>query len=153
MIEAYQNRKFVDDIEYLQKRFGSMDLLAKELQTDLDKGIKDSQEELLRRVDQFGTNRKDPPIRTSYWKVYPPHSLTHILQFFCKALDDFILKVLLVCACIDIAFEMGFSDHEERSKAWIEGFAIFLAVFLVVFVGSFNDYRKEEQFFKLYALD
>lgn len=61
--------------------------------------------------------------------------------------------MLLVCACIDIAFEMGFSDNEERSKAWIEGFAIFLAVFLVVFVGSFNDYRKEEQFFKLYALD
>ena len=37
--------------------------------------------------------------------------------------------------------------------AWIEGFAIFLAVFIVVFVGSYNDYSKEEQFFKLYALD
>ncbi len=37
--------------------------------------------------------------------------------------------------------------------AWIEGFAIFLAVFIVVFVGSYNDYKKEDQFFKLYALD
>lgn len=37
--------------------------------------------------------------------------------------------------------------------AWVEGFAIFLAVFIVVFVGSYNDYKKEEQFFKLYALD
>jgi len=37
--------------------------------------------------------------------------------------------------------------------AWIEGFAIFLAVFIVVLVGSYNDYKKEEQFFKLYALD
>lgn len=37
--------------------------------------------------------------------------------------------------------------------AWIEGFAIFLAVFIVVIVGSYNDYKKEDQFFKLYALD
>jgi len=37
--------------------------------------------------------------------------------------------------------------------AWIEGFAIFLAVFIVVFVGSYNDYKKEEQFFKLYNID
>jgi hypothetical protein len=37
--------------------------------------------------------------------------------------------------------------------AWIEGFSIFLAVFIVVFVGSYNDYKKEDQFFKLYALD
>jgi hypothetical protein len=40
-----------------------------------------------------------------------------------------------------------------NNLAWIEGFAIFLAVFIVVFVGSYNDYKKEEQFLKLYALD
>jgi hypothetical protein len=28
-----------------------------------------------------------------------------------------------------------------------------LAVFIVVMVGSYNDYAKEAQFFKLYALD
>jgi len=28
--------------------------------------------------------------------------------------------------------------------AWIEGFAIFLAVFVVATVGSWNDYKKEE---------
>jgi len=27
--------------------------------------------------------------------------------------------------------------------AWIEGFAIFVAVFVVAFVGSYNDYQKE----------
>jgi hypothetical protein len=27
--------------------------------------------------------------------------------------------------------------------AWIEGFAIFVAVFVVAFVGSWNDYQKE----------
>ena len=37
--------------------------------------------------------------------------------------------------------------------AWIEGVAIFLPVFIVVFVGSYNLYKKEEQFFKLEVLD
>jgi len=94
-----------------------------------------------KRLEHFGSNRKDPPELTPFWK------------FFLKALDDFMLKMLLVCAVIDIGFELGFSEPEDRSTSWIEGFAIFLAVFIVVFVGSYNDYKKEEQFLALYALD
>jgi hypothetical protein len=30
------------------------------------------------------------------------------------------------------------------SLAWIEGAAIFIAVFVVAMVGSWNDYKKEE---------
>jgi hypothetical protein len=36
--------------------------------------------------------------------------------------------------------------------AWIEGTAIFIAVFVVASVGSYNDYKKEEQFLKLQAI-
>jgi len=35
-----------------------------------------------------------------------------------------------------------------RKKAWVEGFAIAAAVFLVASVGSFVDYRKEVEFVK-----
>jgi len=85
---------------------------------------------------------KDMPPRTPY------------CAFFMKAIDDFMLKLLLVCATINIGFEVGFAhDEKERKVAWIEGFSIFLAVFIVVFVGSYNDYKKEDQFFKLYSLD
>lgn len=101
-----------------------------EVQNDFDK-----------RLSHFGTNRKEPPERTPF------------LVFFIKAIDDFMLKLLLVCAVVDIGFGIGFSPPEDRSHAWIEGFAIFLAVFIVVFVGSYNDYKKEDQFFRLYALD
>lgn len=67
-----------------------------------------------------------------------------------NALEDFMLRLLLVCAVIAIAFDLGFAvDNEERKTAWIEGAAIFLAVFIVASVGSWNDYKKEEQFFKL----
>ena len=35
---------------------------------------------------------------------------------FKKAIDDFMLKLLLVCACVDIGFEVGFAeDDKERS--------------------------------------
>jgi P-type E1-E2 ATPase len=64
--------------------------------------------------------------------------------FFLKALEDLMLKILLVCAVISIVFDMSFSDPGHRNTAWIEGTAIFLAVFIVSFVGSFNDYKKDE---------
>ena len=59
--------------------------------------------DLEKRVSHFGTNRKEAPERTPY------------MVFFIKAIDDFMLKLLLVCACVDIGFELGFSHAEERS--------------------------------------
>ena len=38
------------------------------------------------------------------------------------------------------------SDSNESTAGWIEGAAIILAVFVVVFVTAFNDWRKERQF-------
>lgn len=60
-----------------------------------------------------------------------------------------MLRLLLVCACISIILDVSFAEEHERSHAWIEGFAIFVAVFIVSFVGSYNDYKKEEQFLEL----
>jgi Ca2+ transporting ATPase len=39
-------------------------------------------------------------------------------------------------------------DHheEEEEYGWIEGTAILFAVFIVVFVTAFNDWKKEKQF-------
>lgn len=54
------------------------------------------------------------------------------------------MRLLLVCAIISIAVDMGFADEKHRQTAWIEGTAILIAVFIVTFVGSFNDYKKEE---------
>lgn len=63
-----------------------------------------------------------------------------------------MLKLLLVCAVVSISIEVGFAEPSDRSHAWIEGFAIFVAVFVVAFVGSWNDYQKELQFLKLQAI-
>jgi hypothetical protein len=64
------------------------------------------------------------------------------LSLFCEALDDFILKILLVAACLSIALEVGVAKDEERPTAWIEGFAILVAVFVVAFVTAINNYQK-----------
>ena len=47
---------------------------------------------------------------------------------------------------IDYCIEFGEIEEVESHANWIEGCAILVAVFLVVFVTAFNDWRKEKQF-------
>jgi len=76
----------------------------------------------------FGSNYKAPPKMTPYWRL------------FLNAMDDFMLKFLLVCAAVQMTIEMAFAEASDRKTAWIEGFAIFLGVFIVAGVGSWNDW-------------
>ena len=64
-------------------------------------------------------------------------------------MQDFILRILLVVAIVLIIIEVSLAAEEDRQKAWIEGFAILIAVFVCAFVTAFNDYQKERQFLKL----
>jgi len=59
-----------------------------------------------------------------------------------------MLKVLIVAAIFSITFDMILADDSHRAYAWIEGFAILVAVATVATVGSFVDWRKEVQFVK-----
>ena len=76
-------------------------MVVEKLKTNLESGLIAT--DLKERVEQFGTNKKDPPVRTPF------------CTFFIKAIDDFMLKLLLVCACIDIGFGLGFAEPEDRS--------------------------------------
>lgn len=73
---------------------------------------------------------------------------------FCKlffgAMDDLMLKILIVAAFISIIVSMIF-EADHRETAWIEGFAILMAVLVVSTVTAWNDYKKEQQFLKLNA--
>jgi len=55
------------------------------------------------REEHFGTNKKPPPRKVSFCSL------------FFGALDDFMLKLLLVCACISIAIDVGFATPDDRS--------------------------------------
>jgi len=65
------------------------------------------------------------------------------------ALDDLMLKLLIVCSIVSITAEMLLAWQSEPCElpiAWIDGFAIMVAVILVSGVGSTVDYRKELRF-------
>jgi hypothetical protein len=44
---------------------------------------------------------------------------------------------------------VGTADNQKRKIAWIEGFAVMLAVMISATVTAVNDYQKERQFQKL----
>jgi P-type E1-E2 ATPase len=64
------------------------------------------------------------------------------------ALDDFMLKILIGCAVFQLIIEMSTAKKEDLGHAWIEGFAILLAVAVVSLVGAGSDYKTEGQFLK-----
>ena len=55
----------------------------------------------------------------------------------------------MVASVVSIAIEVGTADADHRSTAWIEGFAVLIAVGISATVTSVNDYQKERQFIKL----
>ena len=137
LVESYRNRKFDEDLKYLNQELEGINGLSKKLKTSVDGGIKG--DDLEQRDEQFGTNKKDPPPRTGLCKL------------FIMAMDDLMLKILIVSALISIIVSMIFAEDDERSIAWVEGGAILGAVFVVTSVTAWNDYQKEKQFMKLTA--
>lgn len=94
------------------------------------------------RIRVYGSNKRIPR---------PPKGYFELL---CNALEDFTLRVLLVASIfsigltyilnIPVAIEVGTAEPDHRNTAWIEGFAIFLAVFVCSNVAASNDYSKEK---------
>ena len=59
------------------------------------------------RENHFGSNYRAPPKRTPFCVL------------FFNALEDFMLRLLLVCACISIVLDVSFAEKEERSHGKI----------------------------------
>jgi len=133
-VDSYRTRHFDEDIQILKDKFDGIEGLTRKLRTSASDGLLG--DDLAKRDSKFGSNKKDPPQRSGFWSL------------FMDALDDLMLKVLIVCAIVSMTISMIF-EKEHREIAWIEGAAILLAVFIVSFVTAWNDYKKEEQFLKL----
>jgi hypothetical protein len=52
------------------------------------------------------------------------------------------LRILIVASIVSIAIEVGTADNDHRSTAWIEGFAVLVAVAISASVTAVNDYQK-----------
>ena len=116
---------------------GSIQTLQESLKTDLNAGIPlvDSLKE--KRQEAFGENRIPDKELASFWELCM------------DALEDFTLRILLGAALLSILLGCLL---ECPKTGWIEGFAIMVAVAVVVLVTAANDYSKERQFASLSAV-
>ena len=134
IIEAYRKRKYIEDLDSIQELGGSSGL-QDALDVNMSNGIAASSLDVREKV--FGSHHKDLPTRESFCSMV------------LGALDDFMLKLLIVCAFFSIVVDMGFAwGTDKMYTAWIEGAAILFAVIIVSHVSAWSDYEKEGQFLK-----
>lgn len=76
--------------------------------------------------------------------------LKSFFTLLCEALEDFTLRILMIAAIVSIIVQLATAkSSSQRSTAWIEGFAILVAVFICSSVAAGNDYTKAKQFRQL----
>ncbi|EPZ36332.1 HAD-like domain-containing protein [Rozella allomycis CSF55] len=97
----------------------------------------DDPRSIAQRRKAFGSNVVPPP---------PQTSLLGLVWETVK--EDRIIQILIVGAIVTLA--VGISTDIE--KGWYEGTAITIAIFIVLFVTSGNDYSKEKKFQKILLL-
>ena len=81
-------------------RLGVEGIISK-LKVDVKVGLTGS--DFKSRTEQFGSNYREP-LKAKPW-----------IKLFLEALDDFMLKVLIVAAAFSITFDMILAHPEERS--------------------------------------
>jgi Ca2+ transporting ATPase len=130
IVEAYRNRSLAEDVKILEELGGSNGLIEK-LNSSKTTGLL-SNDDHQERISIYGRNKPAKEKKFSYFEL-------------CWiALKDPTLRVLIVAGLISLIIGVVLEDHPEY--AWIEGFAIIVAVVVVVNVGAINDYQKQNKF-------
>jgi len=55
-------------------------------------------------------------------------------------LEDFTLRILIFASIFSVVVETATAEADHKSTAWIEGFAIMVAVMVCANVTAINDY-------------
>ncbi|KAG5459865.1 MAG: E1-E2 ATPase-domain-containing protein, partial [Olpidium bornovanus] len=116
--------------------WGGVPGTCKALAVDPQHGLRDSEilAEQCERRTRYGVNQM------------PPLILPTLLEHAWEALHDVTLICLLVAAAVSLGFGLyvdASSHGEEPDVHWVEGFAIFLAVFIIVSITAVNNYKKD----------
>ena len=122
------NKKLL--FEKLEELGGTKGIMSK-LKTSLDNGI-DSPSF---RREEFGINKifEEPP--------------APFIKFLKESLSELMIIILLTAAIIQII--IGLSIGNDKKTGWLDGASVLFAVFVVVTVESFTNYRKERKFYEL----
>ena len=109
--------------------------LCELLKTNLKNGINTyDKQDMEWRIKNYGTNK------------LPPEKPLRIIDFILECLEDPTLKVLLTSAVVSLIIGVL---KEGLKTGWIEGMAIFGAVFIVTAISSTLNYNEQLQFRKL----
>ena len=121
-----------DGLKLLREEFGGVNEIVRRLHSSVARGIEASDNEITQRQQTFGSN------------YIPPQPPKTFLEFLFDAFKDTLLIILMIAGLVSLI--LGVTVEEDKSTAWIEGFAIFVAVIIVALVTAVNDYTKEQQF-------
>ena len=133
LVESYRQRKLAEDIEAIANE-GGLESFQEKLKTSFRSGL-NSTDDHTERVRIFGSNRPAKEKSKSYFEI-------------CKeVLTDPILRILLFSGILSLVIGATLDDHP--AYGWIEGFAIIVAVSVVVNVTAINDLQKEKKFKEL----
>lgn len=110
------------------EKLGGAAALMKKLGSNANTGLTESQAIHQRNV--FGTNQ------------FPESPQSTYLELLFDALQDPTLLILLAAASVSL----GIGAYQDPEEGWLDGVAIFIAVFLVSNISAGNDYSKQLQF-------
>jgi magnesium-transporting ATPase (P-type) len=126
VFDAYTVRRWNEDLAGIEA-LGGPETLLEMLKTSTEKGLC-MKESHTARIAEYGQNFRPPPQRSTFCGL-------------CwDTLEDLTLRILLVCGFISLVLGVTIDEHPEIG--WIDGFAIILAVVIVVLVTAVNDYQK-----------
>lgn len=133
LVKAYKSRTYDEEIVGFETQ-GGVDGISNKLKVNINTGL--AADSFSDRSAFFGNNYR------------PPLKAKSFCTIFFEALDDFMLKVLIVAATGSLIFEYIGADPEDYGHAWFDGAAIYLAVLIVSGFSAFVDWRKEKEFVK-----
>ncbi|GAU38010.1 hypothetical protein TSUD_205500 [Trifolium subterraneum] len=113
------------------KEYGGVVGLSNLLKTNLVKGAKGDEANLVIRRNAFGSNN------------YPRKKGRSFLMFIWDACKDLTLIILMVAAVASLALGI---KSEGIKEGWYDGGSIAFAVFLVIAVTAITDYKQSLQF-------
>ena len=121
--------------KFFKEHLKTVEYVGQMFKTDFKNGLSSSnKEDLAWREKEWGNNH------------LPPEKENSILEHILNCFEDPMLRILLMASII--ALLIGVSKDGIKT-GWIEGTAIFFAVFLVVSISSYMNYQETEQFLKL----
>ena len=133
-LSEFMKNRGKESITALQERFGDINGLVRKLKSSSQRGLMNINANLEARQSVFGKN------------FIPPKPPKTFLQLVFEALEDTILRILIVAAIVSLVLGMVIESVET---GWIEGVAILVAVAVVSLVTAVNDWQKEKQFRQL----